>query len=207
MTQHTQNQADTSARLPAAFGKTYIGNAAETEYQYQAADFEALGIRFTGSDPDDPQYVLALLPEGWSQHSEAHSGRRYVLDQHGRPRAMWYVVECDGQHPNGSPAKPCRICSTGGHLVGWMELASPRNYVKYCAQHNRPIITDRTWATPEAVRDALLSWRDMHQEEAKSLTSRLTRAQYQYGRYAELLDKFDRSSPTAAASRSGKQAT
>lgn len=48
--------------------------------------FEELGIRFGAEIPDDPLFIDAELPDGWTRRASDHSMWSYLVDQFGRDR-------------------------------------------------------------------------------------------------------------------------
>ncbi|MFF7198301.1 hypothetical protein ACFZAM_31915 [Streptomyces sp. NPDC008079] len=53
----------------------------------QRAGFEALGFTFGEPDADDPLFMPATLPEGWTRQKSDHDMWSHILDGDGRRRA------------------------------------------------------------------------------------------------------------------------
>ena len=102
------------------------------------AEFEALGFVFGDPDPSDPMFRPTTLPAGWSKRGSDHDMWSYVVDEHGRDRvsvfykAAWY------------------------DRAAHMYLNTVYGYLRSCVYENKPIVTDESWATPAAVREAAL---------------------------------------------------
>lgn len=118
-----------------------------TELHSPREDFEALGFSFGDPDPHDPLFMPATLPDGWKREASDHDMGSYVVDELGRRRvsvfykAAFYDRKAD------------------------MGLVSVYGYLSACDYSGTPVITDDTWATRAAVREAALA-HAKHAEES-----------------------------------------
>jgi hypothetical protein len=128
-----------------------------TDLHTPREEFEALGFTFGEPDEHDPMFAPATLPEGWKREGSDHAMWSYIVDEHGRRRvsifykAAWY--------------------DRSAH----MGLASVYGYVGECAYDNKPLTTDDTWATREAVHAACLArakYAEEHIEQWQSIADR-----------------------------------
>lgn len=114
---------------------------------YLREGFKALGFTFGEPDPSNPLFAPADLPAGWTKAGTVHPRAAVLLDEYGRERArLWYW-------------------GAEGDRGALMSLKTLIWYVGYCADNGEPIIPDDTWATREAVADALLFLADNADEE------------------------------------------
>ena len=101
------------------------------------ADFETLGFTFGPVDPHDPLFRPATLPDGWTKEGSDHDMWSYVVDELGRRRVgVFYKAAFHDRHAD-------------------MTLHSLYSYVTGCVRESKPIVTDDTWATREAVTGEL----------------------------------------------------
>jgi len=99
--------------------------------------FEALGFTFGPVDPHDPLFRPATLPDGWTKEGSDHDMWSYVVDELGRRRVgVFYKAAFHDRHAD-------------------MTLHSLYSYVTGCVRESKPIVTDDTWATREAVTGEL----------------------------------------------------
>ncbi|MER6515216.1 hypothetical protein [Nonomuraea sp. NPDC001636] len=132
--------------------------------------YEALGFTFGAPDADDPLFTPTTLPDGWTREAaDDHDMWSYVVDRLGRRRvAMFYKAAFYDRRAD-------------------MHIVNVREYVTSQVYRERPIVTDDTWATPEAVvevararmgecDDHLATWAKDNVTEAARL--RAERAQY-----------------------------
>lgn len=107
-----------------------------TELRSPREEFEALGFTFGEPDPHDPLFTPTTLPDGWKKEGSDHDMWSYVVDQHGRRRVgVFYKAAFYDRRADM-------------HVIGL------RGYVNSCVYDGKPIVTDDTWATREAVADA-----------------------------------------------------
>lgn len=101
------------------------------------AAFEAVGFVFGDPDPADPLFMPVTLPDGWSKQASSHEMWSYVVDQLGRRRVRVFY----------KAAFYDRRAHAG--------LSSVYSYVEDCLYARAAVVTDETWATPQAVLDAV----------------------------------------------------
>lgn len=108
-----------------------------TKIQGERAEFEAFGFTFGDPDPNDPLFMPATLPAGWTRKATDHDMWSNILDELGRPRVS--------------------IGYKAAFYDRWalMRLNTVIGYVRDCLWTKAPFVTDDTWATPAAVADAL----------------------------------------------------
>ncbi|MFE3123715.1 hypothetical protein ACFXHD_09870 [Streptomyces hydrogenans] len=105
-----------------------------TNLRDDRADYETLGFLFGTPDPNDPLFTPATIPDGWTrQAAEDTDMWSYIVDTLGRQRvAVFYKAAFYDRRAD-------------------MHLVSVREYVDNCVYREQQIVTDETWATPEAV--------------------------------------------------------
>jgi hypothetical protein len=101
--------------------------------------FEALGFTFGEPDPHDPLFAPATLPEGWTREGSDHAMWSYIVDQQGRRRASIFYKAAFYDRD------------------AFMSLNTVYGYLAECLHAGKPIVTDDTWATRTAVREAALA--------------------------------------------------
>jgi hypothetical protein len=122
-----------------------------SEYSGERADWEALGFAFGDPDPDDPLFMPATLPEGWTRKA--------------------------GGHPMGSAIVDALGCETGEIVIvdeatfydrkANMHLVGLRRYVSCAVEFDGPaIVISGEWATRDAVLKAMREHRDDALREA-----------------------------------------
>lgn len=118
-----------------------------TELRSPREEFEALGFAFGQPDPHDPLFTAATLPDGWTKQGSDHDMWSYVLDEHGRRRiGIFYKAAFYDRRADM-------------HIIGL------HGYVTSCVYDGKPIVTDDTWATREAVAAVLLKAAEQAQED------------------------------------------
>lgn len=126
-----QRQLVNSERLP-----THIATGTEEE-------FLTLGFEFARPNPTDPIFRHAILPGGWTITASPHSNYWSTINDHlGRPRVSLFYKNA----PYDRRAE--------------MHLNEVSAYVSRMVGENKPVITDDTWATPQAVALAARCWLD-----------------------------------------------
>ncbi|MER5482956.1 hypothetical protein ABT024_07030 [Streptomyces sp. NPDC002812] len=104
-----------------------------TEIRGDRADFEALGFVLGLPDPEDPLFAPAALPDGWSREASDHDMWSYVVDELGRRRvAIFYKAAFYDRNAD-------------------MRLVTLDQCFRDHVYEGRPLITDDTWATPQAL--------------------------------------------------------
>jgi len=118
-----------------------------TEIRGDRASFEELGFTFGDPDPRDPLFAPATLPEGWKRESSDHAMWSYIVDELGRRRVgIFYKAAFYDRRADM-------------HLVGL------HGYVTGCVHDGKPIVTDVTWGTREAVAAVLRKAAENEQED------------------------------------------
>jgi hypothetical protein len=102
------------------------------------AEFEALGFVFGDPVEGDPMFRHATLPGGWTKRGSDHDMWSLVVDERGRERASVFYKAA--------------FYDRSAH----MSLNTVLGYLRSCVQDGAPIVTDETWATPAAIREAAL---------------------------------------------------
>jgi hypothetical protein len=97
------------------------------------AEFEALGFVLGDVTPGDRLFRTATLPAGWKREASEHAMWSYIVDEHGRRRVSIFYKAA--------------YYDRSAH----MSLATVYGYVGDCASTGQSVVTDDTWATPEAV--------------------------------------------------------
>lgn len=100
------------------------------------ADFEALGFAFGDVTPGDALFRTATLPEGWRKVPSDHDTWSHIVDELGRRRVSVFYKAA--------------FYDRKAH----MNVASVSGYVDHCVNSGSDVITDATWATPNAVLTA-----------------------------------------------------
>ncbi len=148
-----------------------------TELRDDRAAFEALGFVFGTPDADDPLFTPATLPDGWTREAaDDHDMWSYVVDTLGRRRvAVFYKAAFYDRRAD-------------------MHIVSVREYVSSQVYRERPIVTDDTWATPQAVVDAAqarMNECDRHLNTwAKDNATEAVRLRAQRAQYAAVAAQF-----------------
>ncbi|MFF2522277.1 hypothetical protein [Streptomyces liangshanensis] len=99
-------------------------------------EFEALGFRFGEPTPGDPLFMSATLPDGWTREASEHDMWSYIVDAYGRRRASMF------------------------YKAAWYDRCASMNLLpvdRYLADQlgkGQPIVSDDTWATPQAIVEA-----------------------------------------------------
>ncbi|MET9122960.1 hypothetical protein [Streptomyces sp. NPDC004528] len=150
------------------------------------ADFEALGFVFGDVTPGDPLFRAATLPQGWKRESGDHPMWSYIVDERGRRRVSIFYKAA--------------FYDRAAH----MSLNSVHGYVGECGYEGKPIVTDDTWATREAVREACLvrskaaeesiaQWQGFGDRQGHNDTSRRYVAEHtaERDKYAALAAQFE----------------
>lgn len=101
-------------------------------------DFEALGFTFGAPDPHDPLFAPATLPDGWKREGSDHAMWSYIVDQSGRRRASIFYKAAFYDRD------------------AFVSLNTVYGYLSECVHTGTPIVTDDSWATRAAVREAAL---------------------------------------------------
>ena len=113
------------------------------------APWLALGFTFGDTDKDDPMFMPATLPPGWSRKGSDHAMWSHLVDELGRDRAGIFYKAA--------------FYDRSAH----MHLVSLGSYVQDVVEYDGPaIIFDDEWATTEAVRAAMTEIRDLRRNEA-----------------------------------------
>lgn len=102
-------------------------------------EFEAVGFVFGDPDPRDPMFRPTTLPAGWSKRGSDHDMWSYVVDEHGRNRVSVFYKAA--------------FYDRAAH----MSLNTVYGYLRSCVGDSKPVVTDETWATPAALREAALA--------------------------------------------------
>lgn len=116
-------------------------------------EFEALGFSFDKPDPHDPLFAPATLPDGWTREGSDHAMWSYIVDQLGRRRASIFYKAAFYDRD------------------AFMSLNTVYGYLSECLHAGSPIVTDETWASRAAVREAALA-HAKHAEESVETWSR-----------------------------------
>lgn len=116
-------------------------------------EFEALGFSFGESDPRDPLFAPAALPDGWKREGSDHAMWSYIVDRLGRRRASIFYKAAFYDRD------------------AFMSLNTVYGYLGECVHTGKPVVTDDTWATRAAVREAALA-HAKHAEESVETWSR-----------------------------------
>lgn len=104
-----------------------------TEIRGDRAAFEDLGFVLGLPDPADPLFAPAALPDGWAREASDHDMWSYIVDQLGRRRvAIFYKAAFYDRHAD-------------------MHLVTLHEYLRGHVHEGRPLITDNTWATSQAL--------------------------------------------------------
>ena len=113
------------------------------------AAFEALGFTFGDPDPDDPLFMPATLPEGWTKKATDHSMGSVIVDPLGRERvSIFYKAAFYDRKAH------MNLIGLHWYVEKWVEYDGPA------------VIFDDEWATREAVLDALRAARQEHKDRA-----------------------------------------
>jgi len=137
-------------------------------------DFLALGFTFGRPDLKDPIFRPATLPDGWTIVSSASSSYWTTINDHlGRPRvSMFYKAAFYDR-------------------VAEMHLNEVSAYVSRMVLDNKPVISDDTWATPEAIACAARSWLErMSTYLSTAEGAQDTQLHDETVRYSQLLDTY-----------------
>lgn len=104
-----------------------------TEIRGDRADFEDLGFVLGVPDPTDPLFAPAALPDGWAREASDHDMWSYIVDQLGRRRvAIFYKAAFYDRRAD-------------------MHLVTLYEHLRDHVCEGRPLVTDRVWATPQAL--------------------------------------------------------
>ncbi len=101
------------------------------------AELAALGFTLGEADPRDPLFRRGSLPPGWSLRPMSDPRGSHLLDEHGRERGEIFY----------KAAFYDRKATLSLHSLAW--------HVARQVRADAPIVTDETWATPQAVEQAL----------------------------------------------------
>ncbi|MFD9047643.1 hypothetical protein [Streptomyces zaomyceticus] len=148
-----------------------------TEHRDDRADFETLGFAFGTPDANDPLFTPATLPAGWTREAaDDHDMWSYVVDPLGRRRvAMFYKAAFYDRRAD-------------------MHIVNVREYVNSQVYRELPIVTDDTWATPQAVVDAAqarIDECDSHLDTwAKDNATEAARLRAERAQYAAVVAQF-----------------
>lgn len=110
-----------------------------TNFHSPRADFEALGFTLGQPDPRDPLFAPATLPDGWTRQGSDHAMWSYIVDPQGRRRVSIFYKAAFYDRD------------------AFMSLNTVYGYLAECAHAGTPVVTDDTWATRTAVREAALA--------------------------------------------------
>jgi hypothetical protein len=144
--------------IPAVHGLSVPGGIEEQEAEGAAAmqqgtcevipaqgaseeELTALGFVLGPIDPNDKLFRQATLPAGWKRAGTGHSMHTDIVDELGRTRvgifykAAWYDRRAD------------------------LHIKTVSGYVGHCLYAETMPVLDATWATREAVRDAIAGHR------------------------------------------------
>lgn len=114
------------------------------------AEFEALGFTLGDPDPADRLFAPATLPAGWTREASDHDMWSYILDELGRRRvAIFYKAA---------------FYDRSAHMA----LVGLAQYLREHVLQGQRLITDDTWATPQALADAARAGVERAQREADS---------------------------------------
>ncbi|MEU6294846.1 hypothetical protein [Streptomyces erythrochromogenes] len=131
------------------------------EFHGDRADYEALGFTLGDPDPADPLFAPATLPAGWTREASDHDMWSYLLDDHGRRRvAIFYKAAFYDRRAD-------------------MAIIGLAAYLRDHVLGGKPLITDGTWATPQALAAEARAAAARAQREADSW------AQHGHQEYAE----------------------
>jgi hypothetical protein len=115
-----------------------VSDRLPSKIQGDRAEFEVLGFTFGDPDPDDPMFMPATLPEGWSREGSDHDMWSYLVDPAGRQRVGVFYKAAFYD-------RSAHMHLTG---LGW--------YVTCHVEYDGPLVITDDWATPETVRAALV---------------------------------------------------
>lgn len=149
------------------------------------ADFETLGFTFGPTDPHDPLFRPATLPDGWTKQSSDHDMWSYVVDELGRRRVgIFYKAAFYDRRAD-------------------MHLINLLGYVTGRVREGKPIVLDDAWATREnvatelrnasaAAAGSVANWERIAAERGPDETSAKYIAQYtaERDKYAALADEY-----------------
>lgn len=97
-----------------AVGQSQVvhGDRLPAELLSPRREFEDLGFVFGDPDPDDPLFMAAALPEGWTREGSDHAMWSYLLDRRGVRRvAVFYKAAFYDRHAD------MRVHNVGYHLA------------------------------------------------------------------------------------------
>lgn len=104
-----------------------------TEIRGDRTDFEDLGFVLGVPDPADPLFAPVALPDGWTREASDHDMWSYIVDELGRRRVgIFYKAAFYDRRAD-------------------MHLITLYQYLRDHVCEGRPLITDRVWATPQAL--------------------------------------------------------
>jgi hypothetical protein len=133
-----------------------------TDYKGDRAEWEALGFTFGDPDPDDPLFMPATLPSGWKREGSDHAMWSHLIDGLGRQRAAIFYKAA---HYDRS---------------AFMRLVTVRGYVDAAIAGRAKLLCDGSWATRDAVTEALRAARGYAGEQAAFWRERPRESSEQY---------------------------
>lgn len=111
------------------------------------AGWEALGFTFGDPDPDDPMFMPATLPPGWKREGSDHAMWSYLKDGLGRQRAAIFYKAAFYDRS------------------AFMHLITVGQYADTVVAGRARLLLDDSWATREAVAEAVRAARAYADEQ------------------------------------------
>ncbi|MYV56469.1 hypothetical protein [Streptomyces sp. SID3212] len=125
-----------------------------TDLRSPREEFEALGFVFGEPTPADPLFMSATLPAGWKREASDHDMWSYVVDEHGRRRVrLFYRAAFYDRRAS-------------------MDLLSVDRYVADQLYYGKPVVSDDTWATPQAIVEVARAGADKAERQRVEWASR-----------------------------------
>lgn len=112
-------------------------------------DLTSIGVKLGPVDESDPMFREATLPDGWVKEASDHDMWSYVKDEHGRTRLRIFYKAA--------------FYDRRAHV----SVSTPYSYANEVMDGSATLILDDTWATREAMTEAVSKLRENAVENSR----------------------------------------